>query len=506
MLARITALPLFLHLMGLGALAMLLPASHALAVNAFETARIFFYGALLFGLLTTLIGLASVNYQPRSAARSHLLALFAAFTVLPVMLAVPFYLASSESSFLNAWFEMVSSLTTTGATLYDNPFRLNGSLHFWRATVGWFGGFLMWLTAVAILAPLNLGGFEVQSHSTLVSAGARFSQIAKIATPSERLARFALKLAPIYAVITGTLWVALLLAGEVPLVALSHAMSVVATSGISPIGGLYWADGGVIGEMVIFAFLIFALSRLTFSRGLLGEDRVSLFRDPELRLGLLLVFGVSALLFLRHFIGTFGEDSVFGIASGLRAIWGALFTVLSFLTTTGFESRYWVGATDWAGLSTPGLLLVGLSLIGGGIATTAGGVKLLRIFALFRHSERELERLVHPHSIGGAGEAARRIRRKGAYVAWIFFMLFALSIAGVIVALSLTGVQFETSIILSVAALSTTGPLAEIAAETPISISGLPDLAKFILALAMVLGRLEALALIALFNPEFWRH
>ena len=84
-------------------------------------------------------------------------------------------------------------------------------------------------------------------------------------------------------------------------------------------------------------------------------------------------------------------------------------------------------------------------------------------------------------------------------------MLFALSIAGIMIALSLTGVQFETAMVLAVSALSTTGPLADVAAESPIAYSGIPDAAKMILAGAMVLGRLETLAIIALFNPEIWR-
>ena len=85
-------------------------------------------------------------------------------------------------------------------------------------------------------------------------------------------------------------------------------------------------------------------------------------------------------------------------------------------------------------------------------------------------------------------------------------MLFALSIAGVMVLLALTGVQFEVSMVLAVSALSTTGPLAIVAAESPIAFSGIPDIAKVILAMAMVLGRLETLAIIALFNPEIWRN
>ena len=84
-------------------------------------------------------------------------------------------------------------------------------------------------------------------------------------------------------------------------------------------------------------------------------------------------------------------------------------------------------------------------------------------------------------------------------------MLFAISIAVVMALMSLTGVQFETSMVLSVAALSTTGPLADVAAEVPIAYSGIPNSAKAILAAAMVLGRLETLAIIALFNPEIWR-
>ena len=97
------------------------------------------------------------------------------------------------------------------------------------------------------------------------------------------------------------------------------------------------------------------------------------------------------------------------------------------------------------------------------------------------------------------------MRKQGAHIAWVFFMLFAISITLVMGALALTGVQFETAMVLAVAALSTTGPLAHVAGEYPIAYSGVPDSAKAILAAAMILGRLEALALIALFNPEFWR-
>ena len=127
----------------------------------------------------------------------------------------------------------------------------------------------------------------------------------------------------------------------------------------------------------------------------MGEKDRGLLQDPEFRMGIALIFWSQRLLFLRHFRGAIdGRRPQFG--TDFRAIWGALFTIASFMTTTGFESRFWLGATDWSGLQTPGLFLIGLALIGGGVATTAGGVKLLRIYALYRHSERELQTACAP--------------------------------------------------------------------------------------------------------------
>jgi trk system potassium uptake protein TrkH len=168
-------------------------------------------------------------------------------------------------------------------------------------------------------------------------------------------------------------------------------------------------------------------------------------------------------------------------------------------------SESWAEARSWSGLDTPGLILVGLAMMGGGVATTAGGLKLLRVYALYKHGTREMGKLVYPNSVASAGILGRRIRREGAYIAWIFFMLFILSLAAVMLALAATGLGFEQALILSIAALTTTGPLAEVAGQAPIVYVALGDGAKIVLAAAMILGRIETLVLIALFNPAFWR-
>ena len=502
---RLSKLPLIVLLIAPGALSMLIPAVFAWTTRDLETARAFLYSSILFLVLFGMMAIATSNYRIRRQGRSHLISLLAFFTALPVMLAVPMAESVPDTRFFNTYVEMVSSLTTTGFTLFE-PARLPDAVHLWRALVGWMGGFFIWVTAVAILAPLNLGGFEVASPEE-VGRGATvgMSQIDRVADPSERLLRYAAKLLPIYASLTLILWVCLILAGDRPFVAICHAMSTLATSGISPLGDFDGSGAGIGGEALIFLFFVFALSRLTFSAEERSDGVGSLSRDPEMRLGLTIIVILPVLLFLRHWFAIFEDETLITLREGFLGLWGAVFTVASFLTTTGFESAGWDSARAWSGLSSPGVLLMGLALFGGGVATTAGGVKLLRVFALYKHGMREMEKLVQPSSVGGAGQAARRFRRQGAYVAWIFFMLFAISIAVVSILLSAFGTDFEEAIVLTIAALSTTGPLAESAVAEPIEMAILGDGAKAVLVGAMVLGRLETLAIIALLNPEFWR-
>jgi len=506
MLVRLRAWPLIVILMGIAGLLMYVPAAHAAAVRDWADARAFLYSGTLVLALTAMIGIATASVRPANEARSHLLALVTAFTALPAVLALPFYEAVGNTRFLNAYFEMVSSLTTTGATLFPDPGRLSGAEHLWRALVGWAGGFLVWTAAVAILAPLNLGGFEVLSQGAVGRGATGTSQITRVADGATRLRRYAAGLAPIYGGLTLALAVLLLILGETPLVAVCHAMATLSTSGISPVGGDLSGRAGLGAEMLVLVFLVFAISRQTFTRDGVDDGRTRLFNDPEMRMGALCVLVVPAFLFLRHWVGAYEVAEQGDLAAGLQALWGAIFTVLSFLTTTGFESAAWDASRAWSGLETPGLMLMGLALVGGGVATTAGGVKLLRVYALYKHGAREVDLLIHPNSVGGAGAQGRRLRRQGAYLAWIFFMLFAMSIAAIMLALSLTGLDFEEAVILTIAALSTTGPLAAVAGAAPLDYADLSDAAKAVLAASMVLGRMEALAIIALLNPDFWRN
>lgn len=486
--------------LGLSAGLMLLPAAHATVNGLYPTGRAFFYSAVILGVLTVLIALATADRRLRLPPQRHLSYLLGSYALLPIALSLPMLQAMPGLTLWHAWFEMLSAFTTTGATLFA-PEDLSDTMHLWRAMIGWVGGFHLIVMALALLAPMNLVGIEGAGARMSPSGDAVGRQIEQVADTGQRIRYYTLMLFPAYGGLTLLLWVGLLMAGDDGLVALSHAMAVLSTSGISPIGGTEEAASGVLGEMIIAIFLIAALSRRILP-AVAGLERRVWRYDPELlTAGSILLVSVVA-VFLTHVVGSY-DPIRFDLLANL--IWGALFTALSFLTTTGFVSAGWQDAGLWSGVTPPGLMLLALSLVGGGIATTAGGVKLLRVYAVFRHGQRELERLIDPSSVGGRGGAARTLRSEGAQIAFIFFILFAIVIGAVTALLTLLTIDLEPALVLALGALTNTGPVTEI---LPGGMSVWADLTtgqQAVLAAAMVLGRLEMLAVLSFLTPDLWR-
>lgn len=502
--------PLLVVLLALvGGLA-LVPAGHAFLQHEPAIARAFLHAAVAILVLALMLALATANRPRRMQGRGQLAAVAGAYLLLPLAMALPLRLAIPQTGWGDAWFEMLSAFTTTGASLYP-PESLAPSLHLWRALTGWLGGFFILLVAGAILAPLNLGGAEVGTGRP--AGQMRRGPVAQPAageSAAARLLREAWRLLPAYAALTGILWLALTAAGEAGINALVLAMGTLSTSGIeaAPFGSD--APSGLAGEILLALFMCLAFSRRlmpTAHEGRPGGPAgvPPLWRDPELRLASALIVLVTLALLSRHLLVEAEEHVPGSLGDLVRAFWGAAFTAASFLSTTGYESGWWEAARDWAGMGTPGLMLLGLAMIGGGVGTAAGGVKLLRVAALLLQGERELERIVHPSSVAGGGALRRRLVREGAYMAWVLMMLFAISIAGLMSLLTMAGLDFETAMVTGLAALTTTGSLADVAATAPIAYAALPGAVKVILGGAMILGRLEILVLIALAAPAAWR-
>jgi trk/ktr system potassium uptake protein len=493
--------PALVILVLIAAALMLVPALHAMRLGNWPVARDFFYNGAFFGILALIVGTATMNRQPREPARYLLLTLLLAYVLLPAVLAAPFAAAVPSAGFGGAYFEMLSCLTTTGATLFDRPRLLSEPLHLWRSLVGWMGGLMVLVSAFAILAPLNLGGFEISQAGGGAREGGR--RAGTVEEARQRVMRVAWIVAPTYAGLTGALALLLIVAGDRPFVAVCHAMAALSTSGISPVGGLAGAQSGWLGEVAIAAFLLPAVSPRGMLFGLRRRPGPRL-SDPQVQLMLISVVGVTFVLFLRSFVGAVEIERQDNLVAALQAVWGSLFTVLSFLTTTGFESHDWRTMQLWSDLPDPGTILLAVAVMGGGIATTAGGVKLLRLYALYRLGLREMDKLIHPSSLGRRGQGDRLISPGGARIAFIFLMLFLIALALVMIALAATGLGFERSLAIAVAGLTTTGPAISTLGEG-LGYQDLSGPALVVFSLAMIVGRVEALVIIALFNPVYWR-
>jgi trk system potassium uptake protein TrkH len=488
-------------LMGLTALAMLLPAAVGFTLREHALARAFTYTAVLLGSVTALVYLASRSGRVTGAGGAHpFYYLTFAYLFLPGLMAVPLTEAVPGIRFIDAWFEMLSAFTTTGASVLEG--EVTRSLHLWRATVAWGGGLFLMVIALALLAPLNLGGFELfRSRSGVMGAASAWGDVHQPSRIDEsyddktliRMADQIRVIAPAYVGLTLLLWVALSVAGNPPLVALMLAMSTLSTSGIAPDGAL----SGLASEMLIAAMLVFALSRRLWpgARGM-QQGQGPHWRDPELLLAGAILVVIVAAFALRALVA----PQASGVGEQAAVIWGHAFTSLSFLSTTGFISNVGGGvAAIFPG--SAGIVLLGLALFGGGVATTAGGLKLMRVFALAWQARREVSKLVYPESVGGDGERLRSLRREGAFSAWLFLMIFIFSLTALTAVLTLTGLQLEDAVIFAVAALTTTGPLAQIAGPEQLQWGALGDLGKVFLACGMLLGRLELLLLLSV----FWR-
>ena len=484
------------------ALAMLLPAAVGFTLRELALARAFMYSSALLASIAGLVHLANRASTARQGQFSHpFYYLTLAYVLLPALMAIPLTEIVPGMSFFHAWFEMVSAFTTTGASLLDG--EVSRALNLWRALVAWGGGLFLLVTVLAVLAPLRLGGFELFNTDsaarpdTTAWVSARKSIRVDEDFTGKSLQRMADQMrliAPIYVGLTLVVWVGLSMAGNPPLVALIIAMSTLSTSGIVPDGAL----GGFAAEVLIAVFLVFALSRRFWPGAQAirqGERRV--FHDPELVLALALVTLLLIVLGARAMLSPLDP----ALGPRLAELWGIVFTSLSFLTTTGFVSE--VGrSAEGVYFGAAGIVLLALAICGGGVATTAGGLKLMRVFALLWQARREVDKLVYPDSVGGDGERLRNLRRDGAFSAWLFLMIFILSLTALMAALTVTGVTMEDALIYATAALTTTGPVAQMTGPEPLSWAALGDGAKGILAFGMILGRLELLLLLSV----FWRN
>ena len=488
-------LPLLFQIFGLACSLMFVIAAYSLLTSLFREARIFFYIGLTGILVLSLLTIATSNRELKETGVSQLFSLILSFLFLPIFLALPTWIIFPGINWFDAYFDMVGALTTTGFPVFEKEF-LSQPVHLWRALVAWFGGGLIWVAAFVILLPINFGGLEIFSNDKNSQNSNRKLTLDERSTTFLKVSQ---KFIPIYLGLTIALWVCLNSFGTEGYTSLIRALSVISTSGISGPEKFELDGAGFKGELVIVLFLFFALSNNVINIFFKQFSLKSILSDVEIRLGLSVTICATIIFTLKQAsLGDFYTGLGLSFGNLIKIIWGIFFTVFSFITTNGYVSAFWNSSLSSLDFSYTVIILMGLCLFGGGVATTAGGVKLLRISILFSAFSNETGKLLHPSSIVLKKNNSIKDLEISVFMAWVFFMLFMVSTAALTIILTVFELRFEDALLLAVACLTTTGPIIEMVGLNNFFISDLSIISKMALIIGMVLGRLEILVALSL--------
>ena len=411
-------LPLLFHIFGLACSLMFVIAAYSLFTSLFREARIFFYIGLTGILILSLLVIGTSNRELKETGFSQLFSLTSSFLFLPIFLAFPIWIIFPSINWVDAYLDMVGALTTTGFPVFEKE-MLSKPVHLWRALVAWFGGGLIWVAAFVILLPVNFGGLQIFSNE---KNSQKLNRKLTLDERSMTLLKVSQKLIPIYLGLTVALWGCLTSFGTEGYTSLIRALSVVSTSGISGPEKLELDGAGFKGELVIVMFLFVALSNNIIRILYKQINLKAVLSDVEIRLGLSISIAATVVFTLKQVSLSDFDTEISGLFVNLiEIIWGNFFTVFSFITTNGYVSTFWNSSLSSEDLSYSVIILMSLCLFGGGVATTAGGVKLLRIAILFSAFSNETEKLLHPSSVIVRKNNTIKDLEISIFMAWVFF-------------------------------------------------------------------------------------
>ena len=398
--------------------------------------------------------------------------------------AVPYMLTGAIPGFTNAVFESMSGFTTTGASVLSDFSGLSHGVLLWRSMTQWFGGMGIIVLALVVLPALGIGGMQLYKREV---PGPYSEKL----TPKLRDTARALWV--VYVVITLVEAVILYLLGMTPFEAINHALTTVSTGGFSTRGDSVGGFNSAPIEWVIIFFMF--LSGINYSlhfRFLARPGKLwPYFRDMEW-IWYASAVVLASLVVVGYLVAVHDYNPLTAATKGT-------FQVVSIITTTGFGSDDYV---LWGAF--PQILLLFLMLTGGCAGSTSGGVKWVRILLVFRYIHMEMQRLVHPRLVVHAKINQTRVTPAILSNILAFIFLFTTSLAVVTMLIALDGHSILTSIGAAASALGNIGPGLDTVGPMG-NYMHFSDYAKWVLILAMMMGRLELMTVMVLFLPQIWR-
>ncbi len=396
---------------------------------------------------------------------------------------IPFYLSNNAPfSYIDALFEAVSGLTTTGATVITGIDSLPESMLWYRQQLQWLGGMGIIVLAVAILPMLGIGGMQL--YRAEVPGPVKDNKL----TP--RIGETAKALWYIYVALTALCALAYWAAGMSWFDAIGHAFSTLALGGFSTHDASIGYFNSTTIEMIAVVFMVIAGAN--FALHFMAARQRSLgvyWQDSEFRFYFSILAGVSVITVLVLIVTATLDPS--------SAVTKGIFEVISIGSTTGFSAADF---SQWP-LMLPFMLFV-LSFMGGCAGSTGGGMKVMRVLLIYRQGAREIKRLLHPNAVIPVKLGNRPVSDRVLQAVWGFFSVYMFMFVAMLMILLATGIDQVTAWTAVAATMNNLGPgLGDVAYHY----GNLNDVAKWVLCFAMLLGRLEVFTLLVLLTPAFWR-
>ena len=390
---------------------------------------------------------------------------------------IPFII--SGMGFIDSFFESMSGITTTGATVLSGLDSLPESILFYRQLLQWMGGMGLIVLAIAVMPLLGIGGGQL--YKTEIPGAMNDQKM----TP--RIKETAQALWAIYLGLTICCALLYFLAGMNPFDAISHSLSTVSIGGFSTHDeSIGYFNSSFIEAICIIFMLLSAFSFTLHYFAIYKKKPLKYFYDPELKFFL----SIMALIFvISLLINQFSNND--------GSIKDLLFHSVSIVTTTGFS----IGdPSEWH--SSIGFLFLVGAFIGACSGSVGGGVKSWRVLIMINYARINLMKMIHPNAVISLKIGSKTVEDEVATSVWGFFSIYVISFMVLLLALLMTGLDFESSFSAIGACLNNLGPGLGEVSQTYQSVT---PAGKLILSFAMILGRLEIFTLLVLFTPMFWR-
>ncbi len=463
------------------AFAMLLPMFYDLYLGNYDWVQ-FFYCSLITFFIGIILFISFRKKNIKLGIRQAFVLTISSWMVISIFGAIPFVYCSSSLSYTDAFFESVSGITTTGATVIFNLESLSEGILIWRSLLQWFGGIGIIVLAMAILPTLQIGGMQLlhMEHDDPYE-----KTIPKVN-------RFVLELFLLYVFLTGICGILYKLNGMSGFDSFIHAMTTISTGGFSNYDQSFKYFNSFRIEIISVIFMIIGSLPFVLYLQFIHKNQKFFFKDDQIRLFFLLVF----ILILATTFWLKTSKSI----DFLESFRIALFNITSILTGTGYSSNNF---SNWGSFGLVVMMII--MFIGGCAGSTTGGIKIFRLQILFRGAIAQIKKLTQPHAIL-VMRFNSKVVNENTYnsVMGFFFMYIFLFIISAL-SLSLFNLDFLTAFSGAASAISNVGPgLGDIIGPSGNYFS-LENGAKWILSITMIIGRLEIFTVLVLLSINFWK-